>query len=298
MLIGLVVGALALQTSLKGPATVALGAPLAILVLPVFDTTAAIIRRKLTGRGLAVADRGHIHHVLLQQGFSPARILVLVAAIGMLAAAGALASMALQNDLYAVICALGVVITLVAGKWFGYAEWKLLQQRLATTTHTLLRSSADRPGEQELSVHLHGTADWNLLWKELLATVRRLPVAAVHFDVTIPALHEDYHARWSRGDAAVPTLSRITVPLWIGDMFLGQLHFIVQRSQQPLREVLQTLSEIVETVERQAFAILPLSSAYLPAPTLSDAATALDLAPCRPAVTTDSLRLSPSPSAG
>ena len=61
MLIGLVIGAVAIPTSLKGPATVALSAPLAILVLPIFDTTAAVVRRKLTGRGLATADRGHLH---------------------------------------------------------------------------------------------------------------------------------------------------------------------------------------------------------------------------------------------
>lgn len=298
MLIGLVVGALALQTSLKGPATVTLGAPLAILVLPVFDTAAAIVRRKLTGRGLAVADRGHIHHVLLRQGFSPWRILMVAAAIGVLAAAGALASMALQNDFYAFICALGVVITLVAGKWFGYAEWKLLQQRLATTAHTLL-SPPDRFSEKELSVHLHGTVDWNLLWKELLATARHLPVEAVHFEVSIPSLHEDYHARWSRGeDPTSRALSHITLPLWIGDMVVGKLHFALHRSQQPLREVLQTLSEIVETVERQAFAILLISTGHLHDPAPWDSATALAPAPCRPTVTADSLHLSHSPSAG
>jgi UDP-GlcNAc:undecaprenyl-phosphate GlcNAc-1-phosphate transferase len=269
MLIGLVVGTLALQTSLKGPATMVLGAPLAILVLPIFDTTAAILRRKLTGRGLAVADRGHIHHVLLRQGFSPQRILLLVAGIGVLAAAGALASMALQNDLYAIICTLSVIITLVAGKWFGYAEWKLLQQRLAVTAHNLTSwlSPANHPGEQEFSVHLQGSVDWNLLWQELLATIRHLPVVAVHFDVTIPSLHEDYHARWSRGDAAAfPTHSCVTVPLWIGDVFAGQLHFILDRSRQPLREVLYSLSEIVESVERQASAILPIAEADGPAP--------------------------------
>ncbi|MBA2225299.1 MraY family glycosyltransferase [Thermogemmata fonticola] len=298
MLIGLAVGALALQTSLKGPATVALGAPLAILVLPVFDTTAAILRRQLTGRGLAVADRGHIHHVLLQRGFSPWRILMLVAAIGALAAAGALVSMALQNDLYAFICAVGVVVTLVAGKWFGYAEWKLLRQRLATTAHILL-SPPERLHEQELAVHLHGTVDWNLLWKDLLATARRLPLEALHFDVTIPSLHEDYHARWSRGEAvALSALSRITVPLWIGDMPVGQLHFLLRRSPQPLREVLQTLSEIVETLERETFALLPISDPPRPVAISSDSTTALTLAPCRPAVTADSFHLSPSPSAG
>src|SRR4029077_9988777 len=40
-----VIGAVAIPTSLKGPATVALSVPLDILILPMFDTTAAVIRR-------------------------------------------------------------------------------------------------------------------------------------------------------------------------------------------------------------------------------------------------------------
>jgi len=39
MLIGLVIGSLAIRSSLKGPATVALAAPLAILAIPILDTT-------------------------------------------------------------------------------------------------------------------------------------------------------------------------------------------------------------------------------------------------------------------
>ena len=86
MLIGLVIGALAIPASLKGPATVALGAPVALLVLPMMDTTAAVIRRKLTGRGLATADRGHLHHVLQRNGLTTRRALLLVAVLGVIAA--------------------------------------------------------------------------------------------------------------------------------------------------------------------------------------------------------------------
>ena len=60
----------------------ALSAPLAILVLPMFDTTAAVIRRKLTGRGLATADRGHLHHVLMRNGLTAQRVLVIVGVLG------------------------------------------------------------------------------------------------------------------------------------------------------------------------------------------------------------------------
>src|SRR5438874_2985406 len=130
MLIGLVIGALAVSARLKGTATVALGAPVALLVLPMLDTTAAVIRRKLTGRGLATTDRGHLHHVLQKHGLPVRRVLVLVAALGLTAAAGALASTALHNDVYALVAAGGVVVTLVATRLFGHAELALVGKRV------------------------------------------------------------------------------------------------------------------------------------------------------------------------
>ena len=66
MLIGLVVGALAISGSLKGPGTVLLAAPLAVWTIPIFDSVAAILRRKLSGRSIYTTDRGHIHHRLLE----------------------------------------------------------------------------------------------------------------------------------------------------------------------------------------------------------------------------------------
>lgn len=130
MLIGLVVGAVSIPASLKGPATVALAAPLAILVLPMFDTTAAIVRRKLTGRSFASPDREHLHHALLARGWTVQRALVLVAVLGLIAAGGALVATALHNDLYAVISAGGVVVGLVAGNLFGRTELGLIRAYL------------------------------------------------------------------------------------------------------------------------------------------------------------------------
>src|SRR5205807_323940 len=70
MLIGLVVGVLAIESSLKGPATVALAVPAALLVIPIFDTSTAILRRTLTGRSIFTTDRGHLHHCLQGRGLS------------------------------------------------------------------------------------------------------------------------------------------------------------------------------------------------------------------------------------
>ena len=78
MLIGLVVGALAIGGSLKGPATVGLAAPLAIWALPIFDSFAAIVRRKYTGRSIYATDRGHLHHCLMAMFGSNSRVLGVV----------------------------------------------------------------------------------------------------------------------------------------------------------------------------------------------------------------------------
>ena len=76
MLIGLVIGAVAIQGSFKAPATAALAAPLAVLAIPIFDGMAAVIRRRLSGQAVYTPDRGHIHHCLQRRGWTNRQILL------------------------------------------------------------------------------------------------------------------------------------------------------------------------------------------------------------------------------
>src|SRR5207248_447736 len=93
--------------------------------------TAAVVRRQLTGRGLATTDRGHLHHKMLERGLSPRKVLAVVGGLGLVAAAGALASTAWGNDLFALIAAAGVVAALVVGRLFGNAELGLIRTRVS-----------------------------------------------------------------------------------------------------------------------------------------------------------------------
>lgn len=58
--------------SIQGPfkTYVAFAVPLLILGLPIFDTSFAIIRRLAKGQGIMTPDRGHLHHKLVDKGFS------------------------------------------------------------------------------------------------------------------------------------------------------------------------------------------------------------------------------------
>jgi UDP-GlcNAc:undecaprenyl-phosphate GlcNAc-1-phosphate transferase len=265
MLIGLVIGAVAIPTSLKGPAAVALSAPLAILVLPIFDTAAAVIRRKLTGRGLATADRGHLHHVLMRNGLTVPRVLVIVGVLGLIAAGGALASTALNNDLFALIAAGGVVAALIAGKLFGNAELRLIHKRLAAAVRGVWPGRAARQ-PWELAIRLQGSADWDHVWEDLTGVAHRLNFQTICLDVNAPAMHENYHARWDQpGGPPAAFLWRLEVPLFIKGTPIGRLSVSAERDDQSLVDVLQILVKIVEVAEVRAAEVADAPTKSLPA---------------------------------
>jgi len=91
--IGYLVAVLSLASYQKAPTAVALIVPLVVVGLPVLDIVVAVIRRGLShlsaqgAKGLSVrelisavtrADRGHLHHLLLRNGFSVSASLVIL----------------------------------------------------------------------------------------------------------------------------------------------------------------------------------------------------------------------------
>lgn len=146
MLIGLIIGALCVTASLKSHMVATL-VPICVLVLPFLDTTAAVIRRKLSGRSMAHADREHLHHILLRRGLSVRKALLVVAMAGSLAGAGAVASVAYGSELIGLGVSLLIVVVLLATGLFGTSELKLVTKKVSATTRAVTRRY--RPAESE-----------------------------------------------------------------------------------------------------------------------------------------------------
>lgn len=60
----------------KASTGIALMVPVLAVGLPIFDTLSTMLRRLFNRRGLFVADRGHLHHVLLDSGISHRRVVI------------------------------------------------------------------------------------------------------------------------------------------------------------------------------------------------------------------------------
>lgn len=76
LLLGFLLAGLGIVSSAKAATTVAIAVPIVAFGLPVLDTTLAVVRRTLRGDRIWVPDRGHIHHRLLDLGFSPREVAI------------------------------------------------------------------------------------------------------------------------------------------------------------------------------------------------------------------------------
>lgn len=68
--LGFMLAIISLQGALKSYAAISISIPLLILGIPLFDTTSAIIRRLISRKSIITADRGHLHHRLIDMGLS------------------------------------------------------------------------------------------------------------------------------------------------------------------------------------------------------------------------------------
>jgi hypothetical protein len=72
---------LSIQTAQKSATAFAVTVPVFAFALPMLDTTLVIIRRFLSRQPIFVGDRRHLHHALLERGFSPKSAVILLYAI-------------------------------------------------------------------------------------------------------------------------------------------------------------------------------------------------------------------------
>jgi len=129
MVLGLVVSLLALQVACGTPASADLTVMALLLFVPLLDTGLAILRRVLKGQSVFAGDRGHLHHQLLDRGFSAWKVLALLGGFCFAAGAGACSAAALGQESLAWAAVGALTVLLAFGQYIGREEQKLLAQR-------------------------------------------------------------------------------------------------------------------------------------------------------------------------
>ncbi|MDB5351165.1 MAG: UDP-N-acetylmuramyl pentapeptide phosphotransferase/UDP-N-acetylglucosamine-phosphate transferase [Planctomycetota bacterium] len=106
LLIGLLIGVIGVQDSLKGASAVAVLTPLLAMGLPISDTMMAIFRRWVRNLPLSSADRRHVHHLLIGLGLNPRQAAFFLYTLTAFLCTMALLGVAYNNEFLALLMGL------------------------------------------------------------------------------------------------------------------------------------------------------------------------------------------------
>jgi UDP-GlcNAc:undecaprenyl-phosphate GlcNAc-1-phosphate transferase len=128
LFVGFVLGCLGLIWAHKATTIRGMVAPLIAFSIPLIDTSLTIARRFLRGHPIFTADRGHIHHRLLDRGLSPRGTALRLYAAGCLAAILSIL-VAAPNRIAGILGIELFCISVWAGiRYLGYSEFNIIAQ--------------------------------------------------------------------------------------------------------------------------------------------------------------------------
>jgi UDP-GlcNAc:undecaprenyl-phosphate GlcNAc-1-phosphate transferase len=144
--LGFILSVLSLQGGLKGTTTIAILIPIIALGLPIIDTILAMFRRLLKsfhimevdqeknvikffyldGWSMFRADREHIHHRLLQIGFTQKKAVMILYGVSLILGGLALSSVYFKNINYALLLIAIAFASYIGIRRLGYSEIQVL----------------------------------------------------------------------------------------------------------------------------------------------------------------------------
>jgi UDP-GlcNAc:undecaprenyl-phosphate GlcNAc-1-phosphate transferase len=121
--VGFLLGCFGVLWSQKSATILGMTAPLMALSIPILDVCLSVARRFLRRQPIMDADRGHIHHRLLDRGLSPRRVVLLLYGMCGLAAVFSLFQSMAVNHYSAAVILVFCAVAWVGIQNLGYDEF-------------------------------------------------------------------------------------------------------------------------------------------------------------------------------
>lgn len=104
LFLGFMIATLSVVGPLKRSTVIAVVVPVIVLGIPIFDTFFAILRRVVNHRPIMEADKGHLHHRLMESGYGQRRaVLMLYGISAIMGMAAVLVSRELYKDAFVLV---------------------------------------------------------------------------------------------------------------------------------------------------------------------------------------------------
>ncbi|PID58122.1 undecaprenyl-phosphate alpha-N-acetylglucosaminyl 1-phosphate transferase [candidate division KSB3 bacterium] len=255
LFIGFIIAAISLHSSQKSSTAVVLLIPVVALGVPITDTLLAIIRRVSQGLSPFAADREHIHHKLLNMGFSSRQVTLVLYGVCVLLGITALAMTAVNNQLLTLLLVFLCLMTIGGIKMLGYDADMIQINLLAKERIQQKRRILQRQKfAEEILADIEHAVDLLTLKKETIRFFENMDLDTASIVFTA---NPSFDVRWNSprcNKEKVVTRQFWTISLSSGShgpMHAGELTFgKCAESSSDFLESILLLEALKDTVER------------------------------------------------
>ena len=180
--LGYIFAALSILGSVKGQTTVAMLIPFVILGVPLFDTIISPVRRFARAKDMFSADHSHLHHRLLEKGYSQRKTVLILYAVTILLGTTAFTLTLIKDERAALLLFVPFIALLVAFRKIGYLQYIAIDKVYGwfrDINETALLSHGSRTFLDH-QMNIRAAESVNALWKRLQPAFEFLEIDSVH----------------------------------------------------------------------------------------------------------------------
>ena len=193
LFLGMVLALVSIISAQKSSTMVMMLIPIAVLGLPILDTSLAIFRRILLGRPVFASDQGHIHHKLLRMGLNQKRAVIILYGFCLLLL-GFGAMVVLNKSTVGAIWLGGLAVVSIAGmKVLGYLNY----EKIRRSFRNRWRFRAENALCRYLRLRISKAETIDELWEFLTQAAKEFEIDRM--ELSVNGGDEDSALRWANG---------------------------------------------------------------------------------------------------
>lgn len=185
MFIGFMLATLSMQCGRDSEATAGLVATAAALGVPILDTVFTFIRRSiLQRRSMFAAERGHIHHHLMNMGFRQQQVVLLLYGVSLVSASGGLVFLFHRDSRYVGLVGVLALPLLLLFLLSGYVNVGKVFAAIRRNMSIGREEKNYRDAFEQMQLRLAGVDDFEGWWREVCVGADMMDVVRIALPVT------------------------------------------------------------------------------------------------------------------
>lgn len=175
--LGYMMAGLSIMGSVKSQVSTSILLPLLALGIPILDTLIAPVRRFLCGRKMFYPDKGHIHHRLLQMGFSTHKSVWIIYLLTMSLCLFSLFLVNIRNQLVAlclVVFGIGCIAFFQSFRKINCSAFSLFLENLENLPPPFIKTKSNEIIFEQIHKDIANSKDLDELWSGMTYYLKEL----------------------------------------------------------------------------------------------------------------------------